>query len=94
MQNGDFSEIRAILKNVAILQDQQAKMLLKHSETLAEHDERMKRIDGYIEVLAKGTGDRLAEIDERLDRVGRHLEVLASICDDLIRNKADRKRRQ
>jgi len=28
-----------------------------------------------------------------MDRVGRHLEVLANISDDLIRNKADRKKR-
>ena len=34
----------------------------------------------------------MAGHDERMDRVGRHLEVLANICDDLIRNKADRKR--
>ena len=72
--NGDFDEIRAILKNIAILQDQHDKFLLQHSEMLAEHD----RI--------------LAGHDERMDRVGRHLEVLANICDDLIRNKADRKR--
>jgi hypothetical protein len=66
--NGDFDEIREIIRNIAILQAQHEKILLKHSEILAEHDERM-------------------------DRVGRHLEVLANVCDDLVRNKADKKRR-
>ena len=63
----DFEEMRELLKEIVIIQNQQAKMLLRHSEILAEHDERMERI-------------------------GRHLEVLASMTDDLIRNKADRKR--
>ena len=75
MENGDFREIREIIKNIAILQDQHEKILLRHSEMLAEHDQRM------------------AEHDERMDRVGRHLEVLATICDGLIRDKADRKKR-
>ena len=65
----EMDEIRELLKEIVIIQNQQAKMLLRHSEVLAEHDERM-------------------------DRVGRHLEVLANITDDLIRNKADRKKRQ
>jgi hypothetical protein len=64
----DFEEMRELLKEIVIIQNQQAKMLFRHSEILAEHDERMERI-------------------------GRHLEVLASMTDDLIRNKADRKRR-
>jgi hypothetical protein len=66
--SSEFDEIREILRDIVVIQDQQAKMLLKHSEILAEHDERM-------------------------DRVGRHLEVLANITDDLIRGKADRKKR-
>jgi hypothetical protein len=75
MQNGDLNEIREIIRNVAIQQDQIARVLLRHSEILIEQDRRM------------------AEHDERMERVGRHLEVLAQITDDLIRNKADRKRR-
>lgn len=67
--------MREILKDIMVLQNQQAQVLLRHSEILAEHDRRM------------------AEHDERMDRVGRHLEVLANICDDVIRNKADRKKR-
>ena len=43
-------------------------MLLKDSEILVEHDERM-------------------------ERVGGHLEILANISDELIRTKADRKKR-
>ena len=36
---------------------------------------------------------RMEGFDKRMDRIGRHLEVLSGICDDLIRNKADRKKR-
>jgi hypothetical protein len=82
MENGDFREIREIIKNIAILQDQHEKILLRHSGMLAEHDQRMAEHD-----------QRMAEHDERMDRVGRHLEVLATICDGLIRDKADRKKR-
>jgi hypothetical protein len=35
----------------------------------------------------------LAEHDERMERTGRHLEILANITDELIRSKADRKKR-
>ena len=68
MEN-EMDEIRELLKETVIIQNQQAKVLLRHSEVLAEYDERM-------------------------ERVARHLEVLANITDDLIRNKADRKKRQ
>lgn len=64
----EMDEIRELLKEIVIIQNQQANMLLRHSEVLVEHDERM-------------------------ERVGRHLEVLANISDELIRNKADRKKR-
>jgi hypothetical protein len=37
--------------------------------------------------------EKIADIDERLDRVGHHLELLSNISDELIRNKADRKKR-
>jgi hypothetical protein len=52
MQNGDFNEIREIIRNVAITQDQIAKVLLRHSEILAGHDERMERLGRHLEVLA------------------------------------------
>jgi hypothetical protein len=68
MPSSEFEEIREMLKDIVVIQDQQAKMLLKHSEILVEHDERM-------------------------ERVGRHLEILANIGDELIRTKADRKKR-
>ena len=57
MPNGDLNEIRAILREVALLQDQQAKALLRHSEVLAEHDERMDRIGRHLEVLANVSDD-------------------------------------
>jgi hypothetical protein len=68
MPSPEFQEIREMLKDIVVIQDQQAKMLLKHYEILAEHDERM-------------------------ERTGRHLEILANITDELIRSKADRKKR-
>jgi len=71
----EYEEIWETLKEIAGSQNQQAKMLLRHSEILVEHDRRM------------------AGHDERMEQVGRHLEVLANIPDDLIRNRADRKRR-
>jgi hypothetical protein len=75
MPSPEFQEIREMLKDIVVIQAQQAKVLLRHSEIMVEHDARMERID------------------ERLDRVGRHLEILANISDELIRNKADRKKR-
>ena len=52
-------EIREIVRNVAIIEDQVAKALLKHSEIpvehdrrMAEHDERMERVGHHLEVLA------------------------------------------
>ena len=70
MPSSEFEEIREMLKDIVVIQfqDQQAKVLLKHSEILVEHDERM-------------------------ERVGRHLEMLSNIGDELIRTKADRKKR-
>ena len=68
MPSPEFQEIREMLKDIVVIQDQQAKMLLKHYEILAEHDARM-------------------------ERTGRHLEILANITDELIRSKADRKKR-
>ena len=68
MPSSEFEEIREMLKDIVVIQDQQAKMLLKHSEILVEHDERM-------------------------ERVGRHLEILSNISDELIRTKADRRKR-
>jgi hypothetical protein len=68
MPSPEFQEIREMLKDIVVIQNQQAKILLKHSEIQAEHDERM-------------------------ERTGRHLEILANITDELIRSKADRKKR-
>ena len=36
---------------------------------------------------------RMAEHDARMDRIGHHLELLANLSQDLIRNKADRRKR-
>ena len=58
-------------------------------EILRKIADRQDRQDA---ILARHA-EILAEHDERMDRVGRHLEVLATICDDLIRHKADRKKR-
>ena len=55
---------------------------LKHARMLLRRSETLLEHDR-----------RMAEHDARMERVGRHLEVLASVTDDLIRNKADRKRR-
>jgi hypothetical protein len=55
-------------------------------------DEAAKMILKHPEMLAEHDR-RMTEIDERLDRVGRHLEVLSDICDGLIRNKQDKKKR-
>ena len=59
MQNGDFDEIREIIRNTGIRLDQAAKLLLLHSEIrverdrrMAEHDERMDRVGRHLEVLA------------------------------------------
>ena len=41
-----------MLKDIVVIQDQQAKMLLKHSEILVEHDERMERVGRHLEILS------------------------------------------
>ncbi len=93
--NGDFEEIWKILRNIAILQEQHEKILLMHAEKLPEHDQRLAAhatlMAEHDERLAAHAA-LMAQHDERMERVGRHLEVLANICDDLIRNKADKKR--
>lgn len=61
-------------------------------ETVAVLNQAAKMVLHHSEMLAKHDA-KMAEIDERLDRVGRHLELLSNVSDDLIRNKADRKKR-
>jgi hypothetical protein len=51
--------------------------------------ERADVTQRILEEFARG----IVDLRERDDRLTRHLEVLASICDDLIRNKQDRKKR-
>jgi hypothetical protein len=93
--NGEFEEVWKILRNIAILQEQHEKILLMHSERLPEHHERLAAhatlMAEHDERLA-AHATLMAQHDERMERVGRHLEALATICDDLIRNKADKKR--
>jgi hypothetical protein len=79
---GSFEDIREILRETAAIQRQQGKILRQHFGSPINREKRMEEHDA-----------RMAEHDERMDRVGRHLEVLAAVRDDLIRGKADRKRR-
>jgi hypothetical protein len=72
--NGDLDDIREILRETVVLQNQQPKVLLRHSELLVEHNERMARFD------------------ERMERIQTSIQALVEISDDLIRNKADRKK--
>lgn len=53
MDNGDFSEIRQILRDIAITHDQHAKMLLLHSEMMVAHDERMAEFDQRMDKLGR-----------------------------------------
>ena len=41
-----------MLKEIVVIQDQQAKVLLKHSEIMVQHDERMERVGRHLEILA------------------------------------------
>jgi len=86
---GNLDDIREILRDTVAIQRQQAKVLRQHGELLIEHEKRMAEHD--VRMAAHDV--RMAEHDERMDRVGRHLEVLSTITDELIRGKADRKRR-
>jgi hypothetical protein len=61
-------------------------------ETVTILNQAAKMVLHHSEIMAKHDA-KMAEIDERLDRVGRHLELLSTISDELIRNKADRKKR-
>jgi hypothetical protein len=74
--NGDLDDMREVLRETVLLQNQQAKMLLRHSELLAEHAERMARFD------------------ERMEQIQTSIQALVEISDDLIRNKADQKKRR
>jgi len=53
----EYEEIRETLKDIRDIQNQQAKMLLRHSEILVEHDERMERVGRHLEALANITDD-------------------------------------
>jgi len=66
--SSDLDDIRELLRETVAIQNQQAKVLLKHSEMLVEFDERM-------------------------DRIQTSIQALVEISDDLIRNKADHKKR-
>lgn len=79
---GNLDDIREILRETASIQRQQARVLRQHGELLIEHERRMAEHE-----------KRMAEHDALMDRLGRHLEVLSTISQDLIRNKADRKKR-
>ena len=61
-------------------------------EIVAIQDAQAKVLLRHSELLVQHE-ERMVVFDERMDRIGRHLELLANISDDLIRNKADRKRR-
>jgi hypothetical protein len=89
VQNGDFNEIREILKNIAILQAQHEEILLQHSEAIRQHDEAIRQHDAAIQQHDAV----IAGVDETLSRAVRHLEVHSILIDDLIRHKADRKNR-
>ncbi len=59
MPSPEFEELRELLRETMIIQNQQAKVLLNHSEMLAEHerrmaafDEQMGRIGRHLEVLS------------------------------------------
>jgi len=51
-----------------------------------------KRAD-VTEHILEELAHKIVELNERDDRLTRHLEVLSTICDDLIRDKQDRKKR-
>jgi hypothetical protein len=68
MQSPGFEEMREILKDILVIQDQQAKMLLKHSEILVEHDERMDRVGRHLEVLASISDEPIRNKADRKKR--------------------------
>jgi len=51
-----------------------------------------KRAD-VTEHILEELAHKIVELNERDNRLTRHLEVLSTICDDLIRDKQDRKKR-
>ena len=72
---GEFRQVRKIIQDIAIIQDQQAKVLLRHSEILAEHDERMAehdermdRVGRHLEVLANITDSLIRDKADRKKR--------------------------
>ena len=60
-----LDEIRAVLKDIVVIQDQQAKMLLQHYTVLAEHDDRMERVGHHLEVLATISDDLIRKANRK-----------------------------
>ena len=54
-----------MLKDIVVIQDQQAKMLLQHYTVLAEHDDRMERVGHHLEVLATISDDLIRKANRK-----------------------------
>lgn len=84
--HNELSDIRAVLADIAARQARHQHILDQHGAAMTAIDVRLDHVGTLLDRFA-------AESGERMGRVERHLEVLADICDGLIRNKQDKKRK-
>lgn len=98
--HNELSDIRAVLAEIAARQarhehmlEQHGRFLEQHGRLFDQHGAAMTAIDARLDHVGTLLDRFAAESGERMGRVERHLEVLADICDGLIRNKQDKKRK-
>jgi hypothetical protein len=86
--HSELNDIRAVLAQIAASQARQEHVLEQHTDWLKDHD----RLLTENATLLKALAENVTALAENGVRVDTRLDALVSICDDLIRNKRDRKK--
>ena len=94
--HGELNDIRAVLAQIAASQAKQERILELHTDWLKDHDRVLTEHSTLLKALAenvKALAENMTVLTENGVRLDTRLNALVSICDDLIRNKRDRKKR-
>jgi hypothetical protein len=94
--HSELNDIRAVLAQIAASQARQEHILEQHTDWLKDHDRLLTENATLLKALAKNVkvvAENVTALAENGVRVDTRLDALVSICDDLIRNKRDRKKR-
>jgi septal ring factor EnvC (AmiA/AmiB activator) len=101
--HSELNDIRVVLAQIAASQAKQERILELHTDWLKDHDrvltEHSTLLNGLAENVkaiaqnVKALAENMTVLTENGVRLDTRLNALVSICDDLIRNKRDRKKR-